>query len=147
MLAICVSGCGDIYRFAKSGEVGWAIKKEIRDKHQKEIVLEKITEFLWDEFFVFGAYTPASKVCERLSLSKTDCESTISSESIDDAEMLLVFRLRGEIVHSETHIGWHGQFMLEETAPLTPKTAVFDVIKNGELYNGEDRFELKIKRS
>ena len=140
ILALIVSlfGCGDIYRFAKSGEVGWAIKKEIRDKQRKEIVLANITKFPWDEFFVFEAYTPTSEVCQSLSLSKNDCEATITSESTGDAEMLLVFRLNGKVVHSELHIAWHGDFDQEDTAPLTPKTVVFNVVAKGKLYNGED---------
>lgn len=102
-----------------------------------------ITKFSWDEFFVFGAYTPTSEVCQNLSLPKNECEATITSESTDDAEMLMVFRLNGKVVHSELHIAWHGDFELEDTTPLTPKTAIFAVVAKGKLYNGEDNLTLK----
>ena len=146
-LIVCLSGCGNIYRFAKSGEVGWAIKKEIRDKHKKEIILANITQFPWDEVFVFGAYSPTFEVCQILNISKNDCEATITSESTDDAEMLMVFRLNGKVVHSELHIAWHGDFEHENIAPLTPKTAVFVVIAEGKTYNGENRLVLRVKRN
>jgi hypothetical protein len=34
--------------------------------------------------------------------------------------MLMVFRLKGKVVHSEMHIRWNGDFTPEPDEPLTP---------------------------
>jgi hypothetical protein len=143
LLALCLSGCGDIYRYLKSGEVGWALKKELRDRKAARVELAKITKFEWDEFFLFGPYQPTSEVCKRLALSPGDCKSAISAESTDDGEMLMVFRLKGKVVHSEMHIRWNGDFTPEPDEPLTPQTAVFSVSVEGKGANGEDWLKLR----
>lgn len=143
-LIFTLSGCGDIYRYIRSGEVGWAIKKEIRDKHEKKIIIANTTKFPWDEFFVFGAYTMAEEVCQSLSIPEVECGDVITSSPIDDAQQLMVFRLNGKVVHSEIHIAWHGKFKFKKM-PLNPSTAVFSVVVNGQTYNGQDSLVLKVK--
>ncbi|MFZ6749950.1 hypothetical protein [Undibacterium sp. Ren11W] len=143
LLALCLSGCGDIYRYLKSGDVGWALKKELRDKKATRVELAKITKFGWDEFFLFGPYQPTSEVCKQLALSPDDCKSAITAESTDDGEMLMVFRLKGKIVHSEMHIRWHGDFTPAPDEPLTPQTAVFSVSIEGKGALGEDWLKLR----
>ena len=59
---ILLAGCGDIYRYLTSGEVGWAIKREIRDRQQTEIALASLTRISWDELIVFSAYTPRQEM-------------------------------------------------------------------------------------
>ena len=66
---IALAGCGDIYRYVASGEVGWALKKEIRDRGRQEIALAGLTRFAWDEMIVFGAYTPTGTVVDTWSRS------------------------------------------------------------------------------
>jgi len=127
LLALNLSGCGDVYRYLKSGEVGWALKKELRDRNRKEVALAKLTKFEWDELFLFSPYYPTNEVCKRLTLSTIDCKSIITSESTDDGEMLMVFRLRRKVVHAEMHIRWHGDFTPVPEKPLTPQTAIFSV--------------------
>lgn len=143
LLALCLSGCGDIYRYLKSGEVGWALKKELRDKKATRVELAKITKFEWDELFLFGPYHPTSEVCKRLALSPGDCKSEITAESTDDGEMLMVFRLKGKVVHSEMHIRWHGDFTPVPDEPFTPQTAVFSVSVEGKGALGEDWLKLR----
>ena len=143
LLMLSLSGCGDIYRYFKSGEVGWALKRELRDRHVEQIELAKITGFTWDELFLFGPYEPASDICKTLRLSSADCESTITATSTDDGEMLMVFRLKGKIVHNEIHIRWHGDFSPIPPEPLTPQTAVFAVSIEGKGASGEDWLVLR----
>ena len=143
LLALCLSGCGDIYRYLKSGEVGWALKKELRDRKATRVELAKITKFGWDEFILFGPYQPTSEVCKRLALSSGDCKSAITAESTDDGEMLMVFRLKGKVVYSEMHIRWHGDFTPVPDEPLTPQTAVFSVSVEGKGALGEDWLKLR----
>lgn len=139
-----LSGCGDIYRYIRSGEVGWAIKKEIRDKNKKEIVMANVTKFSWNEFFVFGGYTMIEEVCQNLNIPENECGNVITSSPMDDAQQLMVFRLNGKVVHSEIQIAWHGRFKIEKM-PLNPSTAVFNVVADGKLYNGEDSLILRLK--
>ena len=55
-------GCGDMYRYCASGEVGWTLKESIRDHGEREVKLAKLTHFSWDEFFAFSPYTPTATV-------------------------------------------------------------------------------------
>jgi hypothetical protein len=138
LLMLSLSGCGDIYRYIKSGKVGWALKRELRDKHVKKIELAKLTQFAWDELFLFGPYEPANEICKTLKLPLAECESTITATSTSDGQMLMVFRLNGKIVHNEIHIRWHGDFSSIPQEPLTPQTAVFSVSVQGKGASGED---------
>ena len=97
---LLLSGCGEIYRYMKSGEAGWALKKELRDKRSKEVDMTRLVKFKWDEFFAFGPYTPTTYVCKRLALSDEQCQKKIKAESSDDGEMLLVFRQDGKVAYS-----------------------------------------------
>ncbi|MFZ4552441.1 MAG: hypothetical protein ACOYNB_11515 [Aquabacterium sp.] len=143
LLTLGLSGCGEIYRYFRSGEVGWALKQELRDRNVEKISLAKLTRFAWDELFLFGPYEPESDVCKTLRLSPADCKSAIKATSTDDGELLLVFRRHGAIVHSEIHIRWHGDFSPIPEAPLTPETAVFSVVVQGKGASGEDWLVLR----
>ena len=134
---ILLSGCGDIYRYLRSGEVGWAIKREIRDRQQSEITLARLTRFSWDELIVFGSYTPHHEICRRLQLSESDCIAADLAEPLDDGLNLLVFRLNGKIVHREMQLGYHGAFRVDERS-FTPRDAVF-VVEQGSLLSKGQR--------
>jgi hypothetical protein len=140
-----LAGCDDAYRYAVSGEVGWALKKELRDKHSNEVAIAKLTRFEWDELFLFGPYQPTSEACNRLAMSQADCASSIKSESTDDGQMLMVFRRNGKVVHSEMHIRWHGDFTPVPDALLTPASAIFTVSVQGKGAGGEDWLKLRLK--
>jgi hypothetical protein len=146
VLFVILSGCGDIYRYIRSGEVGLAIKKEIRDKHEKEIKIDRVTQFPWNELFIFGGYTRVEEICKSLSIPKGECGDVITSSPIDDAQQLMVFRLNGRVVHSEIHIAWNGRFEIGKM-PLDPSSAVFNVVVNGRLYNGQESLLLKLKNN
>lgn len=148
VFALCLSalaGCGDTYRFFESGEVGWVLKKEIRDKRKKEVAIAKLTKFKWDELYLFSPYEGTRNVCEKLSLSQADCASSIKSESTSDGEMLMVFLHKGKVVHSEMHFRWHGDFTPVPEEPLTPRTAIFDVSVEGRGAWGGDWLKLFLK--
>lgn len=92
LLFLSLSGCGDAYRYLKSGNVGWALKKELRDKKSTRVDIANLTNFQWDELFLFSPYQATNEICKRLVLSAVDCKSFITAESTDDGEMLMVFR-------------------------------------------------------
>lgn len=138
LLVISLSGCSDLYRYLKSGDVGWALKKELRDKKAGQIELTELTDFEWDELYLFGPYQPTHEVCRRLKLSPADCETTITSESTDDGEMLMVFRLAGKVVHTEMHSRFHGDFTPVPEEPFITSSAVFSVSVRGKSSSGEN---------
>jgi len=146
IILLCLAGCGNIYRYFNSGEVGWALKRELRDKHVQEVSIYKLTKFQWDELFLFGPYCPTSEICKRLKLTPTECKSTITSESTDDGEMLMVFRNNGKVVHTEMHIRWHGDFTPVPDKIFTPATAVFQVVVDGKGSQGQDWLRLRPTR-
>ncbi|MNZ55617.1 hypothetical protein D3C78_735480 [compost metagenome] len=143
LLVLSLSGRGDVCRYQRSGEVGWALKKEIRDKKSIRVEIAKLTNFKWDEMFLFGPYQPTSEVCKRLELSSIACKTIITAELADDGEMLMVFRLNGKVVHTEMHIRWHGDFTPVPDKPFTPRTAVFSVSVEGKDASGEGWLKLR----
>lgn len=145
VICMSMSGCGDVYRYLKSGPVGWAINKETRYKKQTEIDLSKITGFDWDQLVIFGAYSRQIEICNRLQLDDRSCTAKISDEPDNEGEMLMVFLQHGEVVHSEIHIGWHGAFSVDDTTTLTPQNAIFVVERRGTLYSGEANLILRLK--
>lgn len=142
LLVLNLCGCGDIYRHLKSGDVGWAIKKELRDEKSQSIEIAKLTKFQWDELFLFGPYQPTNEICKRLDLSSIECKSLIDAESIGEGETLMVFRNKGKIVHSEIHFRFQGDFAPVPDKPLTPRTAIFTVSIEGKDAQGEDWVKL-----
>lgn len=141
---ILLSGCSDIYRYLSSGEVGWAIKREIRDRQQSEIMLARLTRFSWDELIIFSSYTPRNEICRRLQLNEANCNTAALPEPLDDGLNLLVFRLNGKIVHREMQIGYHGEFRVDERS-FTPRDAVFVVAQGSLLSNGQRQLILLSK--
>ena len=116
----------------KAGPVSKAIGKEIRYGGNAPIEIRRVTPFPWDEMYLFGPYQPRALVCEHLQLADEACDRHVSIESIDDGDMSLVFRHRGQVAHSEIHHRGNGDFLpLPVNQPLTPETAVFDVVEQG----------------
>ncbi len=130
-LLLCLVGCDDLNLSLDSGEVGWALKKEIRDKKSRVVSIVRLTRFEWDELFLFPPYEPKNDICKRLALTPEECKNTITLESSDDSQMLMVFRNKGKVVHTEIHIRRNGDFIPVPDTPFTPSTAVFNVVVEG----------------
>jgi hypothetical protein len=145
LLALLLSGCGDVYCYLKSGEVGRALNKELRHKKSTQVEIAKLTKFTWDEFFLFGPYQGTSEVCKRLMLTPTECKLVFKIESVDEGDMLMVFRLKGRLVHTELHSRYFGDFTPAPETPLTPQTAVFLVATEGKGTWGGDWLKLRPK--
>ena len=141
----CLAGCGEVYRYSKSGEVGWALKKAIRDERKHEVIVKELTHFNWDELFLFSPYEPTSEVCKRLGLSPAECKTTIKDQSTDDGVMLMVFRNKGKVIHVEMHFRWHGDFTPVPDKPFTPASAIFVVVPDGKGASGEEWLRLRPK--
>ena len=86
-----------------SGIVGKAIRAEVREKKSSEVDLAAVIPFNWDQLHLFNPYTQVSMVCEKLSISASECESQIKDVSVDDGEMYMVFLLPGYALDSSGH--------------------------------------------
>lgn len=142
-------GCGAAHRGGDTGEVGLALKKELRDNQTnnqaKEVTIAKLTRFAWDELFLFNPYTPSSEVCKRVHITASDCKAVIADESKDDGEMMMVFRIKGKVAHSELHHRSHGDFTPVPAEPFTPQTAVFSVVAENTGTAGTNWLKLRPK--
>ena len=143
-LVLLVAAC-DLSYFS-SGTVGKAIRKELRDLEKQELILSEVTQFKWDELFLFDPYTPSSTICVQLGISENQCENEILEESMDEGEMYIVFRKNGIIVHKEMYIRFNGDFTpLNYTQPLTPDTAEFNVKRQGTSASGKPWLKLVLR--
>jgi hypothetical protein len=123
--------------------------KELRDNQAnnqtKEVTIAKLTRFAWDELFLFSPYTPSREVCKRVQVTAADCKAVIPDESKDDGEMMMVFRIKGKVAHSELHHRSHGDFTPAPAEPFTPQTAVFSVVAESTGAAGADWLKLRPK--
>src|ERR1700694_5626130 len=61
-----------------------------------EVDMTHLTEFEWDEMFVFGPYYPKEAICKTLNLTASNC-SEAGIKEVDEGEFLLVFTNRGTV--------------------------------------------------
>lgn len=145
IVACLLSGCGDLYRFAKSGPVGWEIKKQLRDRGLQTIDLSEVAPFGWSELFLFNPYSSRDSVCKRLSIGPSQCTSVLTSESVDEGFVLLVFRNSDVVVHSELHFRFHGDFAPVPTSqPIARAAASFRAVAERQSSGSEPWLKLQL---
>ena len=94
------------------------------------IRLDAATPFAWDTVYLFGPYTPASIVRQRLA-DRISSRMAASME-MAEGEVLLVFVADGRIVASARMPRYAGDFTeVARAGPLTPEQAVFRVTGRG----------------
>jgi hypothetical protein len=140
---ITLAGCGRVFRYFTTGPVSKRIGNEVRSKGVTRIAISELTKFDWDELLLFGPYMPKTEICDALRVPRSDCETVISAESADDADMTLGFRLKGKLVHYELHARWHGDFIpFPATQPIARNKALFNVIADGQATDGSVWYKL-----
>ena len=143
LLTLALASCDFSYFY--SGTVGKAIRYELRELNKQEIILSDITQFEWDELFLFEPYTGRQSVCIKLNIPEKQCENKIPEQSMDDGEMYIVFRNNGIIVHKEMYIRSNGDFTpIKYKLPLTPSAALFTVEQQGKSTSGKPWLKLKL---
>jgi hypothetical protein len=143
-LSILLAACNP-FAFS-AGSVGEALKKEVRDKKGVEVDLRKIVPFEWDSLYMFTPYMPRQEICKQLQLTELQCHRHVPIESTDDGEMFLVFRLKEEIVHTEMHSRFNGDFTpVDYPQPITPEQSRFVVIESGVGASGAPWLKLRPK--
>lgn len=143
-LLALLAGCGEVSGWWRTGEVGRALSKALRERASAEIDLRTLTRFAWDELFVFAAPTTPREVCLRLRLAKEDCDRRITMTSIRADEALLVFREKERIVHVETLLRANGDFSRSiHLMPFRHGRAVFVVTAGPRPPGGESPLYLR----
>jgi hypothetical protein len=61
-----------------------------------EVDMAHLTNFDWDEIFVFGPYYPKDAICKTLNLTASHC-SEAGINDVDEGEFLLVFTDHGTV--------------------------------------------------
>lgn len=144
VLCALLAGCGEVSRWWRTGEVGRALSKALRERTSAEIDLRPLTRFSWDELFVFAAPTTPREACRKLRLAKEDCDRRLTMTSIRADESLLVFREKDKIVHVETVLRANGDFSRSiHLMPFRLGQAVFVVTTGPQPLGGESPLYLR----
>ena len=102
------------YRSMKTGNIGFiAFEKKLMQASaaKSEIDISKITDFNWDECYVFPPYFPSKMVYEKVgtewTTAKTYIEFLIShsteNDTLNDGEFLMVFKKGNKAIRSRRY--------------------------------------------
>jgi hypothetical protein len=117
--------------FGRSSSFSGALAKEVGKGEGTIIRIQQLTPFPWERFYVYGPYTPVSKIEETLGFSwpgakKTDIEM---SEGFN----LLVFVNDKKIMKYVMQPRNKGDFTQDsQSNPFAPEDAVFTVTRRDE---------------
>ena len=125
------------------GPVSNAIKEELHSKRASRIDIASLTKFDWDELLLFEPYQSRSDVCKSLGLANAQCDQTITFQSNDDAQMLMVFRKDGRVSHVEMHYRFNGDFLpSKEMQRISRDGSLFEAKTDGKSTDGSQRLTL-----
>jgi hypothetical protein len=112
--------------------------KLTRDTDVTTVDLTQVTQFAWDEVYLFAPYTQRKQVCATLKIPAKDCERFIPFEANDDSEMTLAFVLQHCMVRYVRHGRRNGDFMpLPQANVVAEEDARFRVVRGGSA-DGKD---------
>lgn len=90
--------------------------------------MSDVTNFTWDELFIFGPYTPADEIEKALGFSWPPAKK--SGIEYNDTFCLLVFSHKNEVVLYCEYPRHEGDFSsISSTNAITPNAAVFSVVR------------------
>jgi hypothetical protein len=132
LVAVATAACSDASTVSRS------IGKLVREQGAKELRLAEVTDFQWEQVYLFGPYAPRTSVCNTLGVQAKYCERVVPFESTDDGEMSLAFLAEGRVVRYVPHSRWNGDFTPVPTAqPLARANAIFRVVQDGAATDGK----------
>lgn len=109
------------------GPVGGKIRRAVLVDGAKFIDIAKLTSFDWSELKLYGPYQFREQICAREKLEWTDCRKV--PPTIDEGEVLLLFRTMQGAVYMERHDRHEGDFTNSGAPrPVVPAKAVFQVV-------------------
>lgn len=130
---------------SKHPEVSKSIREMIFERKMKTIRLVDATEFTWDQAYLFNPYTSRPEMCNKLRIQEKFCDRWIPFESEDDGEMSIAFLKGGRLVHYARHRRGNGDFTPVPSGPLSPETAVFNVVRDGVVNAPEPWIKLALR--
>jgi hypothetical protein len=63
----------DFFIYHWSGYVSNKIGYEINEKHSSKVIIGELTDFQWDELFIFSPYSTRERICPTLGVSGIKC--------------------------------------------------------------------------
>lgn len=104
-IALAASAVGGLHflKTSVSDRIGVEAKKS------GSFDLAKLTDFNWDQAYIFSPYMLRERICARLPATWTQCASRLPP-TISEGDFLLVFSLSGNVVHHELHSRRNGDF-------------------------------------
>ena len=127
-------------------DISRALDELVQEPHVTEVRLADLMRFDWEFLYLFDAYTARENICEKIRVMIKECARRIQFEWVAEGHVVLVFLSRGGVVHAEQHENWKGEFKpLPQSQPLTPKTAVFRIVKTASAHAGDLDISLVLK--
>jgi hypothetical protein len=142
ILSMLMAGC--FLLGADAGKVSKRIAHEVRAKHAQHVDMAEMTDFPWDELYLFGPYQVRDSICKTLRISGTEC-SRVSPDMVDEGDFLLVFRHKGHIAHVEKHRRYFGDFSsTDKPQPIRREDAKFLVQQSDVAADGKPWLRLSL---
>jgi hypothetical protein len=118
------------------GPVSGNIRRAVLVDGAKSLDMAKLTSFDWSSLSLYSPYQFREQICSREKLEWTDCRRV--PPSIDEGEVLLLFRTTQGDVYMERHDRREGDFANSGgPRPVVPAKAVFEVlVEQSSLGNG-----------
>ncbi|WP_078554078.1 hypothetical protein [Bacillus alkalicellulosilyticus] len=113
VLALLIfSGCGVI----ENKTLQQQVNEKIADKETEEIILSQITDFSWDEAFIFAPYTSEDYMKKRIGSDYKDKTNISYRDDIN----ILVFVHDGKVVQYAEIERTNGDFLVSNGKRITP---------------------------
>src|SRR5262249_32898641 len=104
--------------------------------------LARLTDFPWEQAFVFSPFTTREQICQALSAQWADCRAAVP-RVLEEGSYLLVFASHGKVVHQELHARANGDFCSTSCViELTAAAAAFKAVADGKLPDGTPHYAL-----
>jgi hypothetical protein len=130
---------------APPGEFSTGLGKVVRTDRAAEVDLSSVLPLEWNELYAFGPYSVRENSCEILRLGWLRCHVLLPS-AIEEHEFFLVFRLREEVVHTEHHWRWNGDFnsQVQKPQPILRSSAKFGIkLVSNRAPDGQQWYQLE----
>ncbi len=135
LLALLIVSCSNAG--SQPGRVSRLIGEEVREKHSVMIDIAQITDFDWEELYLFGPYEDRERICSLLGIDGVDCW-WITPAIVEEGEYFFVFRKSGKITHIEYHWRINGDFSgAVLTQPILKSAARFSVHQSSVTADGQ----------
>jgi hypothetical protein len=85
VIVLCLGLAGCHKKTSVSEDIG-----KLLQSRANQVDMRSVANFLWDDMFVFGPYTPKDRICQALKHSASQC-SYEGIRDVGESEFLMVF--------------------------------------------------------